>query len=382
MDIIEPVLYIGISQTFFAGLLIATKRPYTTPNRLIASFMFMLFFDLIFAVVKINYLTFYSFPFITFTYGPIMFLYMHYMLHPGKKFNFLNLLHFIPFLVFLVISFVFRSDHVFTDITGFFIADSFISLRIVYGISFFLSITIYSIFVFLLLSRHQKKLKNEISYTSGGVTLNWLKIIAISFYATYVVFFTLGGLQIFVNFLPFDPYYTIFIFVAIFSFIYGFYAIKQPELLGVLVSDNFEIIPTVEDEQTQTKYSRSGLKEGEAGRILKKLLTTMEKGKPYLDRDLNIYQLASITGIQKHHITQVLNETYNRNFFTFINEYRVNEVIERMQDPANKHFTILAIAFDSGFNSKSTFNTIFKNMTGHTPSDYKKMLDSELLQGS
>jgi len=386
MEIIEPVLYIGISQTFFAGLLIATKRPANTANRLMASFMFMLFFDLIFAVVKINFLTFYSFPFIAFTYGPIMYLYIHFMLHPGEKFNFLNLLHFIPFVAFLVVSFVFRSDHVFTDITGFFLADKFISLRIVYGICFFLSITVYSILAFIMISRYQKELKNRISYTSGVVTLNWLKIISISFYATYVVFFILGGLNIFVNFLPFDPYYTIFVFVALFSFIYSFYAIKQPVLLREMVYDdngpsNNEPA-TEENDQSLPKYSRSGLKKGEAGKVLKKLLDYMEREKPYLDRDLTIYQLALMTGIQKHYITQVLNETYNRNFFTFINEYRVREVIERMKDPSNNNFTILGIAYDSGFNSKSTFNTIFKIMTGDTPSDYKKKLDAGNIDGS
>jgi AraC-like DNA-binding protein len=386
MEIIEPVLYIGISQTFFAALLIATKKPATTPNRLMATFMSMLFFDLIFAVVKINFLTFYSFPFIAFTYGPIMFLYIHYMIHPEEKFNFLNLLHFIPFVSFLVVSFVFRSDHVFTDITGFFLADRFISLRIVYGVSFFLSITVYSVLAFILISRYQRELKNRISYTSGVITLNWLKIISISFYATYIIFFILGGLNIFVNFLPFDPYYTIFVFVAIFSFLYSFYVIKQPALLNEMVYDesysNSADDSTYEGDQSSTKYSRSGLKENEAATVLKNLLAFMEKQKPYLDRDLTIHRLASLTGIQKHYITQVLNENYNRNFFTFINEYRVNEVIERMKDPANSNFTILGIAYDSGFNSKSTFNTIFKNMTGQTPSDYKKKLDAGLIQGS
>lgn len=382
MEIIEPVLYIGISQTFFAGLLIASKRPATTANRLMASFMFMLFFDLIFALVKIKFLTFYSFPFIAFTYGPIMFLYIHFMIHPGKKFNFLNLIHFVPFAVFFIVSVVFRSDHVFTGITGFFVADRFISLRIVYGICFFLSITVYSILAFIMVGNYQKNLKNMISYTSSLVTLNWLKIISISFYVTYIIFFILGGLDIFTNFIPFDPYYTIFVFVALFSFIYSFYAIKQPVLLNELVYDESieEVTPTGSD--SVQKYSRSGLKSNEAARLLKKLLIYMEKEKPYLDRDLTIYHLATKTGIQKHYITQILNETYNRNFFSFINEYRVKEVIERMKDPANDNFTILAIAYDAGFNSKSTFNTIFKSMTGLTPSEYKKRFDSGNLQGS
>jgi AraC-like DNA-binding protein len=87
---------------------------------------------------------------------------------------------------------------------------------------------------------------------------------------------------------------------------------------------------------------------------------------------LNIHDLSSMTGIQRHNITQILNEYHKRNFFTFINEYRVKEVIERFSDTKYNHYTILAIAFDAGFNSKTTFNSIFKNLTGLTPSKFRE----------
>lgn len=97
----------------------------------------------------------------------------------------------------------------------------------------------------------------------------------------------------------------------------------------------------------------------------------MENDKPYLDGNLTILDLSAKTGIARHHITQVLNEKHKRNFFTFINEYRVKEVIERFGDPRFNNYTILAIAFDAGFNSKTTFNSFFKSQTGLTPSDYR-----------
>jgi AraC-like DNA-binding protein len=68
----------------------------------------------------------------------------------------------------------------------------------------------------------------------------------------------------------------------------------------------------------------------------------------------------------------VLNEKHGKNFFTFINEYRVKDVISRFGNPENDKFTILAIAYDSGFNSKTTFNSIFKSQTGMTPSQYRE----------
>ena len=97
----------------------------------------------------------------------------------------------------------------------------------------------------------------------------------------------------------------------------------------------------------------------------------MDDEKPYLDGDLTINDLARKTGIPRHYITEILNEKYGRNFFTFVNEYRIKEVISRITDPKYQHYTILAVAFDSGFNSKSTFNSFFKEYTGKTPSAYR-----------
>jgi AraC-like DNA-binding protein len=196
----------------------------------------------------------------------------------------------------------------------------------------------------------------------------------------------MGGIDLVINFLPFDPYYTIFPFIALFSFIYSYNAVQQPAILDVFIDeengagfdpDASGAINNGANDNSPIpyrpgKYSRSGLKKEEAERLLKDLISYMEKEKPYLDRDLTIHRLSALSGISKHYITQVLNENYNRNFFTFVNEYRVKEVINRLKDPANSNYTILAIAFDSGFNAKSSFNTIFKSITGHTPSDYKK----------
>ncbi|MEA1888101.1 MAG: AraC family transcriptional regulator [Bacteroidota bacterium] len=391
MEIIEPILYIAISQTFFAGLLVATKKPISIPDRLMAAFLFMIFFDLIFAVIKINVITFYSFPFVAFTYGPILFLYVKFMTEPGKKFKIASFLHFIPFVIFFIVSVVFRADQIFADLTGFFVSDKYISLRIVYGICFFLSITIYSTLTFITISKHQRHLKDLVSYASGRITLNWLKIISISFYTAYFVLFILGAIDIFVDFLPFDPYYTVFVFIAVFSFVYSFYAIKQPVLANVLIGTDETVHPTPkisvqrkesmnaadEKKNKAKRYSRSGLSEPQARKYLDRILNYMEKEKLHLDRNLNIYDLSLQTGISRHHITQVLNDLYGRNFFTFINEYRVKEVIRRMKDPANKNYTILAIAYDSGFNSKSTFNTIFKSITHLTPSQYLEKLKHE-----
>lgn len=369
MNFLEPILYIGISQSFFAGLLVATKRPFTTANRLMATWLFLLFFDLLSALVNSNFLEFYSFPFIAFTFGPILYLYVIHMTASGRRFSFWNFLHFIPFVVFFIVSVIFREKPVLDDLNGFFFSDKFISLRIVYGVSFFLSVSVYSILSFIEIRRHQKRLMDTVSYTSARITLNWLKILSITFYIGYLIMFILGGIQILSHILPFDPYVSTFILITFFAFVYSFYVIKQPVIMEQTKPE--EDISDVRPLERHERYARSGLKNDMADEYLRRLIEVVENEKLYLNSNLTIDDLSHNTGIPKHHITEVLNEKYNRNFFNFINEYRVREVINRISDPKFNRYTILSIAFDSGFNSKSTFNTLFKSFTGKTPSEFK-----------
>jgi AraC-like DNA-binding protein len=364
---IEPVLYIGISQSFFAGLLISTKRPITVANRLMAAWLFLICTELIIALLNATVIEMYTFPFVAFTYGPLLYLYVRFMTDPDRKFNWLALIHFIPFVGFLTVSVIFREVHLLKDLRNFFVPDRFIALRIVYSTCFFFSVSVYSILAFIEIAKHQKKLKDLISYTSGMITLNWLKILSISYYVAFLILFILGGLNMIGDFIPFDPYFVVFGFIALFSFAYSFYVIKQPVIYGEGIR-----IKEEEDNKDNGKYAKSGLKEDQALKYLDELINVMESRKPYLNRDLSIQDLSELTGIPRHHITQVLNEIHGKNFFTFINEYRVNEVISRFRDPKNNNFTILAIAFDAGFNSKTTFNSIFKHQTGMTPSEYRE----------
>jgi AraC-like DNA-binding protein len=368
MDFVIPVLYVGIAQSFFAGILLATKRPFTVANRIMTAWVFLFCIEMIFALINRTVLEMYSFPFIAFTYGPMLFMYVRHMTKPGLRFSPWNLLHFIPFAVFFAVSVIFRDKPIFDDLSGFFVIDRFISLRIVYSVCFMLSVTVYSILSFIMIRQHQARLKNYVSYTSARMTLDWLKILSISFYTGYVLVFILGGIDILAGLLHFDPYVIAFILITVFSFAYSFYAIRQPEILNV------QTLSAGEDESDhngQEKYARSGLRDEQAEEYLTRILKYMDDEKPYLDGNLTIDDLSRKTGIPRHYITEVLNEKHGRNFFSFINEYRVKEAISRINDPRYQHYTILAIAFDSGFNSKSTFNTFFKSYTGKTPSEYR-----------
>ena len=109
------------------------------------------------------------------------------------------------------------------------------------------------------------------------------------------------------------------------------------------------------------------------------LKNAMKTNRYYHDPQLSLNSLAATLGLTTHELSRIINTALKKSFNDFVNEYRVADVIKRMQDPACDGITLLGIAYDSGFNSKSTFNLIFKKMTGKTPAEYKAGLKKEFL---
>ena len=100
----------------------------------------------------------------------------------------------------------------------------------------------------------------------------------------------------------------------------------------------------------------------------------MDEHKPFLNEDLSLAILAGELNITANQLSQVINQKTQTNFFNFINGYRVVAVAAKFKDPAMAHFSILGIAYDCGFRSKSSFNKIFKETTGQTPLEYRKAI--------
>jgi AraC-like DNA-binding protein len=119
------------------------------------------------------------------------------------------------------------------------------------------------------------------------------------------------------------------------------------------------------------KYEKARLPSEYADKYLEKLLQFMKDDKPYLDSEISLQGLSKRLAIPEHHLSQVINERLNRNFYNFINHYRLEEAKRILTDPGNR-LTIIEIAFQVGFNSKSAFNRAFKQHTNMTPSDFKK----------
>lgn len=130
-------------------------------------------------------------------------------------------------------------------------------------------------------------------------------------------------------------------------------------------------IPESTEEQKQ-KYENSRLQANQKDQYLEKLKTFMESEKFYQSPELTLAQLSEKVKIPSHYLSQVINEKLNCNFLDFVNSYRVEDAKEKLVDPKFAHYTILSVAYEAGFNSKSTFYAAFKKGTGMTPSKYRK----------
>jgi AraC-like DNA-binding protein len=119
------------------------------------------------------------------------------------------------------------------------------------------------------------------------------------------------------------------------------------------------------------KYEKSTLTSERSERYLNKLLRFMEEEKPYSDGDLTIQRLAEKLSVPAPHLSQTINERLGQTFSDFINSYRVEEAKRKLLDPALKHLSVLGIAEEVGFNSKSSFNSVFKKHTNMTPSEFR-----------
>lgn len=120
------------------------------------------------------------------------------------------------------------------------------------------------------------------------------------------------------------------------------------------------------------KYQKSRLDKAYAGRAYQELLRHMKEDQPFLDPGLSLFKLAEQLNTTENKLSQLINSQSGRNFFEFVNQYRVELLIEKMKAGELQHSTLLGLALDSGFNSKASFNRAFKKFTGQTPSEYQK----------
>ncbi len=125
--------------------------------------------------------------------------------------------------------------------------------------------------------------------------------------------------------------------------------------------NSFENANSVLSVQEQSKH---------AGIILR-IKSLMEIDKIYQEAELTLHQLGNILQVPAYLVSQALNDGMNRNFYDLVNGYRVEEAKRLLLDTKSVNYTVLSVGYEAGFNSKTTFNTVFKKFTGLTPSEYR-----------
>jgi len=135
------------------------------------------------------------------------------------------------------------------------------------------------------------------------------------------------------------------------------------------------IILSSVQQQSKIKEGQTSLSEEKVGGIMDELLNYMEREKPYLNAKLNINEVALKLGCTEMELSQLLNSHMKVNFANFINVYRVKEIKQRLNQENLSRYTLKALSEQCGFNSKTTFYRVFKNVTGMTPMEYCKKLN-------
>ena len=365
---------IGISLNIFLVILLLLKRNKVYSDKVLMVWM---------AIMAIHQLVFYSIysgfalqhPHllgpglsIPVLHGPMLFLYVLSMTKETPvKFKVLFLL-FLPYILLTLLAIPFfilsaaEKLHVFEtkgkDFEWYLMIQQI--LIMVTGIGYVL----WSLF---LIRRHRSNIREWFSNTEKR-ELQWLEYLSIG----------LGGIWLLVIF--FDDH-MIFIGVVILVLFIGFFGINQLPIFhnwqkidppdGTNGTQNpADSQEPPETETSTVRYAKSGLKEDEAKDLHDRLTQLMEKEALYKKNDLTLQDLAIRLDTHPNYLSQVINEKEHKNFYTYINNLRVQAFIENASRGATKNYTLLALAFDSGFNSKSTFNKYFKESTGKSPSEY------------
>jgi AraC-like DNA-binding protein len=214
---------------------------------------------------------------------------------------------------------------------------------------------VYNIFSLRVISEYREKLKLQVSSTHR-IFLSWLKFVIVGFMAAWIVNLIIGILFFLRVPFTFDPGAISFgVFLIFFNVMF---------FKGWTQSDLFSGI------EESKKYTSSSLSQAEADRFLESLYTFVERERPYLDPELSLKKLADSISIPVRHLSQLINENIGSNFYDFINGYRI-EMAKKQLIISAKEKTVSEILYESGFNTKSSFNTAFKKETGLTPTEFR-----------
>lgn len=370
----DAIFTSGIFMSFFIALLLFTKKNKALTDRILATWV---------ALIGLHLLSYYlyhlgfwekyphmvgiaaPFPLI---HGPMLYLYTLYSLRRDKSLRPVDYWHFAPFLIgyLSMFEFFFFYSPEEKRLVDQGVVDDFTVTMSVMLVGFIISGLTYSFLAYRLTWRHKNKIDDNFSYEEG-INLDWLRYciygIGIIFLTATVIIVLRDALGMQFSFNADFVFYTL---IILFIFYIGYFGIRHQDMF----THNPDIEVVKNPLSLQEKYRKSGLREEALQAGHNKLLNFMAVQKPYLDPKLTLSGLARNLDMSPNQLSQIINQQEAVNFHDFVNRFRLDEFIERAS--INKNFSLLAHALDSGFNSKSSFNSIFKKHKGMTPSQFLK----------
>jgi AraC-like DNA-binding protein len=363
LNLFALLTLLGAAQAFlFACALVGIKRRNVVANRLLAALLLVVSIILVWNVLlNTRYLL--VFPHLAqvhvalqFAIGPLIFLYLKTLLKKETRLGRNALLHFLPSvlcLVYLLPFYLQTRAYKIAYLTA--ALEHYPTEWYLRTLLVLLQATIYMIPILWMVVR-SSRLNREGSGSIDKVDLFWVRIWTGIFLIIWVasVLRFVFDYSVHTN-LIIPLFFSFFIYTAVY--------------VKLLRSEATSEIADAAIPQAR-RYEKSTLTPEKAERFLHRLHQVMAE-KPYTDSELTLQKLAERLGISSHHLSQIINERLNQNFFDFVNAHRIEEAKRLLLDPRKKHFSILGVAEEVGFNSKSTFNAAFKKHTAMTPSEWR-----------
>jgi AraC-like DNA-binding protein len=286
-------------------------------------------------------------PFI-FLIGPFLCLYILSLTRPDFRIAKKHMLHFVPYAVALFLFFVFvyirSADYKLGLLRRMQTGEELLGIT-VYMTARIVHVLVYLALCLYLLRRHAKTLPDNFSALER-INLSWLRLLVLAYGTGLVAIVILAQLDV--------PDTGLHIYSTLVILIIGARGMTQPEIFR-------RVAVPADAPKAGPKYERSSLTREQAEEAEKLLLAVMENDRLYLDEELSLRSLAEKIGFAPSHVSQVINERLKKNFYDFVNAYRVEEAQRVLRDPRRRDEKILGIALDTGFASKVAFNRVFKS---------------------
>lgn len=332
---------------------------------LLCSSLFTPFIGFANVYTRNQWLTFFPFN-IAYSSSVCVYFYVLSLTNPERKSTRRDLLLFVPSAAYFIFRLVLFAQSV--EFKDWFDDNYYVPL--VSPVVFVTEFLWNSVFLFLSLKyyrRYRLWLDENFSDTEQ-IKFNWLK----NFLYVFTFVFILGGLFDFTDrFISDLSYVQYFYFEIVLAMVTYYLAVAGYSRLAPSVRLRFE--PQIEllpDITTEYLFPKPPVAESELEGLKAKLQNLMQNEKPYLEPQLTLADLSKLAGTNAGILSSVINKGFGRNFNDFVNGYRVEEVKTRLENGAAKNLNLLGVAFECGFNSKATFNRVFKKLTGISPKEY------------